>query len=231
MYIIWAMAIRLVAFDLDGTLLDTLDDIRGAVNYALSAWEIPALDRNTMREYVGRGLRNALLRAVTESGVKVDDSDLPLMVDLMMNAYRRHPSSHTVPYSGIPELLKSILQEGVKIGILSNKSDELVKRIVKDILPDIPFSFVMGQSDQFPLKPNPESLYGAMETVGADRSEVIYVGDSEVDYELSENAGVKGIIVDYGFRTRKELEAKGISGTLSSVEALKEEIFRNFLKN
>ena len=97
--------------------------------------------------------------------------------------------------------------------------------------PDIPFSFVIGQSDQFPLKPNPESLYGAMETVGADRSEVIYVGDSEVDYELSENAGVKGIIVDYGFRTRKELEAKGISGTLSSVEALKEEIFRNFLKN
>ena len=223
MYIIWAMAIRLVAFDLDGTLLDTLDDIRGAVNYALSAWEIPALDRNTMREYVGRGLRNALLRAVTESGVKVDD--------LMMSAYRRHPSSHTVPYSGIPELLKAILQEGVKIGILSNKSDELVKRIVKDILPDIPFSFVMGQSDRFPLKPNPESLYGAMETVGADRSEVIYVGDSEVDYELSENAGVKGIIVDYGFRTRKELEAKGISGTLSSVEALKEEIFRNFLKN
>ena len=222
MYIIWAMAIRLVAFDLDGTLLDTLDDIRGAVNYALSAWEIPALDRNTMREYVGRGLRNALLRAVTESGGKVDDSDLPLMVDLMMSAYRRHPSSHTVPYSGIPELLKAILQEGVKIGILSNKSDELVKRIVKDILPDIPFSFVMGQSD---------SLYGAMETVGADRSEVIYVGDSEVDYELSENAGVKGIIVDYGFRTRKELEAKGISGTLSSVEALKEEIFRNFLKN
>ena len=84
MYIIWAMAIRLVAFDLDGTLLDTLDDIRGAVNYALAAWEIPNLDRNTMREYVGRGLRNALLRAVTESGVKVDDSDLPLMVELMM---------------------------------------------------------------------------------------------------------------------------------------------------
>ena len=127
--------------------------------------------------------------------------------------------------------MKAILQEGVRIGILSNKSDELVKRIVKDILPDIPFSFVMGQSDRFPLKPNPESLYGAMETVGADRSEVIYVGDSEVDYELSENAGVKGIIVDYGFRTRKELEAKGISGTLSSVEALKEEIFRNLIKN
>ena len=89
----------------------------------------------------------------------------------------------------------------------------------------------MGQSDRVPLKPNPESLYGAMETVGADRSEVIYVGDSEVDYELSENAGVKGIIVDYGFRTRKELEAKGISGTLSSVEALKEEIFKNLIKN
>ena len=218
------MAEKLIVFDLDGTLLDTLEDIRGAINYALAAWSVPKVDKNKIREYVGHGLRNALFTALNKSGVLIPQEDLPLMVDLMLSCYRNHPSDHTRPYDGIVDMLSFLMDDGFKLGVISNKSQELVVRIIKDTLPSIRFEFIIGQCDQYPLKPDPESLLSMMERFSSDRNSTLFVGDSEVDYETAKNAGVRGIIVNYGFRTKKELEGKGIKDTVEDVPTLLERI-------
>ena len=184
------MAEKLVVFDLDGTLLDTLEDIRGAINYALSAWSVPKVDKEKIRLYVGHGLRNALFTALNNSSIKVPEEDLPLMVELMMSTYKKHPSDHTVPYPGIVDMLYTLKSEGYLIGVISNKSQFLVEEIIKNILPDFSFDFIIGQSDKYPLKPDPESLMSMMRHYGADRSSTLYVGDSEVDYLTAKNAEV-----------------------------------------
>ena len=214
------MAEKLVVFDLDGTLLDTLEDIRGEINYALSAWCVPKVEKEKIRLYVGHGLRNALFTALDNSGHKVPEEDLPLMVDLMMSCYRNHPSDYTTPYPGVVDMLHHLKNGGFKMGVISNKSEELVIRIVKNILPSVDFDFVLGQSDRYPLKPNPESLLTMMREYRVDKDSIIYIGDSEVDYLTANNAGVKSIIVNYGFRTKEELERSGVMESVNDVSAL-----------
>ena len=99
---------KLVVFDLDGTLLNTLPDIMRSLNYALSAYDIAPVTLEETRQYVGRGLRNALLSAVRRSGARIEDNDFSLMNELLVSSYLRHPSDNTVPYDGIPELLQSL---------------------------------------------------------------------------------------------------------------------------
>ena len=214
------MAEKLVVFDLDGTLLDTLEDIRGAINYALSAWSVPKVEKDKIRLYVGHGLRNALFTALNNSSIKVPEEDLPLMVELMMSTYKKHPSDHTVPYPGIVGMLYTLKSEGYLIGVISNKSQFLVEEIIKNILPDFSFDFIIGQSDKYPLKPDPESLMSMMRYYGADRSSTLYVGDSEVDYLTAKNAEVESIIVNYGFRTKEELEKSGVKETVDDAYTL-----------
>ncbi len=214
------MAEKLVVFDLDGTLLDTLEDIRGAINYALSAWSVPKVEKEKIRLYVGHGLRNALFTALNNSSIKVPEEDLPLMVELMMSTYKKHPSDHTVPYPGIVDMLYTLKSEGYLIGVISNKSQFLVEEIIKNVLPDFSFDFVIGQSDKYPLKPDPESLMDMMRHYGADRGSTLYVGDSEVDYLTAKNAEVESIIVNYGFRTKEELEKSGVKETVDDAYTL-----------
>lgn len=214
------MAEKLVVFDLDGTLLDTLEDIRGAINYALSAWSVPKVDKEKIRLYVGHGLRNALFTALNNSSIKVPEEDLPLMVELMMSTYKKHPSDHTVPYPGIVDMLYTLKSEGYLIGVISNKSQFLVEEIIKNVLPDFSFDFIIGQSDKYPLKPDPESLISMMRHYGADRGSTLYIGDSEVDYLTAKNAEVESIIVNYGFRTKEELEKSGVKETVDDAYTL-----------
>ena len=211
---------KLVVFDLDGTLLDTLPDIAYAINYALSAWDIEPLSLEAIRLNVGHGLRNALYASVRDSQKIIEESDMGLMYELMMNTYVKHPSDHTVPYGGIIEMLEELTEEGVKLGVLSNKSDVLVKRIVADKLPHIPFSFVLGQCEEYPLKPDPTSLMAMVEKSGTSLSDTVYVGDSEVDWKTAANAGVKCHIVSYGFRREEELMENGIRETVKTVSDL-----------
>ncbi|MGN1163629.1 MAG: HAD family hydrolase [Candidatus Ornithospirochaeta sp.] len=215
-----AMKEKLVVFDLDGTLLDTLPDIAYAINYALSAWDIEPLSLEGIRRNVGHGLRNALLSSVRDSGKTVEESEMGLMYELMMNTYAKHPSDHTVPYTGIVGMLESLQKDGVKLGILSNKSDDLVKRIVAEKLPSVSFSFVLGQCAEYPLKPDPTSLLAMVSETGTDLSDTVYVGDSEVDWKTAENAGVRCLIVSYGFRTSSELMESGIEDAAESVGKL-----------
>lgn len=217
---------KLVVFDLDGTLLNTIEDIRGAVNYALRAFEVPEVpDENQMKALVGNGLRKALAGAVADSGRRVEDLEQGLMLDLLIAHYKKHPADNTVVYPGIPELLEKLCQQGIHMGILSNKKDELVQEIVKIMLPRYPFLFVLGECRDYPRKPDPTSLLAMLEKQGIPKEEVVYVGDSEVDRKTADNAGVKSIIVSYGFRTVSQLRDAGIQDSVPSVEALDQALF------
>ncbi len=215
---------KLVVFDLDGTLLYTLPDIRRAVNYALSAYDIPPIPMEEARTIVGRGLRNALIAAVNRSGKMIEDNDFSLMNELMVSSYMKHPSDNTVPYDGIPELLNFLTENGVMVAIASNKKDEIVQKIVKNILPSVRFSFVLGQTSTYPLKPDPEGILSEIGKLGITTDDIVYVGDSEVDYETAANLGCDYIVVSYGYRTSEELKEKGIADTAGTVEELGEKL-------
>lgn len=215
---------KIVVFDLDGTLLDTLEDIRRALNYALSAYDFPLISKEKARIYVGNGLRNALTKAVLESKKRIDEDDFLLMYQLLLSSYKKHPAEKTVAYSGILDLLRELENKGIKVGIASNKNGEIVRSIVKEKLP-FSFSFVLGQGDGYPLKPNTEGIMAKLKEEDISLAEAIYVGDSEVDKQTAENLGSSYFIVNYGFRTKEELEEKGITNTLGSVKELKKAIF------
>ena len=215
---------KLVVFDLDGTLLDTLPDIRRAINYALSAYDIPPVSLEDTRKYVGRGLRNALIAAVNNSGAFIEDNDFSLMNELLVASYMKHPSDNTVPYDGIPELLKALTDNGIGVAIASNKKDEIVQKIVRNVLPSVHFDFVFGQCGAYPLKPDPEGILTETGKLSLSKDDIIYVGDSEVDYETASNAGCDSFIVSYGFRTKEELESRGIENTVESPSILKEKL-------
>ena len=215
-------AMKTAFFDLDGTLFDTLPDIRKAMNYALSAYDGEKATADEVRRYVGRGLHRALSLAAAEKNPKgLDEDEFELMFQLMVSAYEKHPVDETRPYPGIPQLLGNLKSRGIKLGIVSNKSDSIVQEIVSSLMPGV-FDFVMGEGRGFPLKPDPSGLlYGIRETGGCIE-EAVYVGDSEVDAETGKRAGVRTLIVSYGFRTRAELEKSGVSVSANSVEELDE---------
>ncbi|MBO8437256.1 MAG: HAD-IA family hydrolase [Spirochaetes bacterium] len=215
---------KAVFFDLDGTLLDTLPDIRNAMNYALKAYDGESAGVDEVRRYVGRGLRRALSQAAAEKNPKgLDEDEFELMFALMVSYYEKHPVVETVAYEGIPELLSALKAKGIKLGVVSNKADRLVQIIIDKLLPDY-FSFVSGERAGIPLKPNPQLLLEGLKEVGVTRDECIYVGDSEVDAQTGEKAGVETLIVSYGFRSEAELMASGVEISANSVEELSEKL-------
>lgn len=216
------MAMKAVFFDLDGTLLDTLPDIRNAMNYALRSYEGEEASAEDVRRYVGRGLHRALSMAAAEKNPKgLDENEFELMFQLMVSAYSRHPTDATKPYPGIPELLSSLKKRGLKLGIVSNKADAIVQEIIDKLLPSV-FDFVSGERRGYPLKPDPALLLEGIKHVGSTPAETIYIGDSEVDAKTGENAGIRTLIVSYGFRSRKELEASGVSVAADDTKELDE---------
>ena len=201
-----------VFFDLDGTLFNTIGDIRAAINYALKAYDGTEADEEEVRSYVGRGLRRALAKAVAQHCPPIpDEGEFELMVKLMMSYYRNHPCVHTVPYPGIPELLECLREKGNAIGIVSNKTDDLVRAVLEKY--GYSFDFVSGQRPDYPLKPDPALLLHGISSVGSDKDHTVYVGDSEVDSETAKKAGIPAIIVSYGFRSEEALKAAGIAET------------------
>lgn len=215
----------MVVFDLDGTLLNTLRDINSALNYGLSLYSIQPLSLKETRSLIGRGLRNATESAVQKSGVIIEDEEIDLMYEMIISYYNNHPSIYSSFYPEIEELLKRIEDNGMKMAILSNKKDEIVQKIVKEKLSSFTFSFVMGQTNRFPLKPNPSSLFYMIEKEKLKKEDILYIGDSEVDYTLSKNANVDSIIVSYGFRSREELKNSGVETIVDTTLEIEKILF------
>ena len=197
---------RLIIFDLDGTLLDTREDIAGACNYALRMCGCPERRLDEYNMLVGRGIYN-LFRGALPPEDRSEDM-VTKMKSLFVPYYNAHIADRTRPYPGIPELLESLASEGIAFAVASNKYQEGTEILVRKFFSGYTFARILGQRDCRPIKPDPEIVYEAMEAIpGIRADEVIYCGDSDVDMLTGRNAGVRTIGVSWGFRTTAELSA------------------------
>lgn len=197
--------IRAVIFDLDGTLLDTLTDLMNAVNHALAANGFPVRTRDEIRRFVGNGLARLVTRALP-------DGTEQTVVDTVLSEtrayYAQHCRENTAPYTGIPEMLHELAENGLRIGVVSNKPDEQVKALCRSEFGDL-IEFAAGASEGFRMKPAPDSLLRCMQALACDQSCTVYVGDSDVDIQTAANANIPCISVLWGFRDKVFLKAAG----------------------
>lgn len=188
-----------VLFDLDGTLLDTLEDLADAVNETLRHYGCPERTLTEVRAMVGNGVRNLVLRALPEEKKPQVDEILPFFREY----YAAHSQDKTRPYAGIPEVLDALARE-YPLAVASNKPDSMVKALCREYFGDI---YALGERPGFPRKPAPDMVRQVLSDLGADRC--VYVGDSEVDVLTAANAGVPCLSVLWGFRDQDVLEATG----------------------
>lgn len=196
------MKLSFVGFDLDGTLVNTLEDLHYATNYTLSQEGLPQITLEQTRQFVGNGVVLLLKRA---SG-----SDDPVLVDRLHQGfnthYAEHCTDHVKPYPGVPEAVALLKQAGVKVAVLTNKPNEFVSKILSTCFPQGSFDAMLGQTDRFPTKPNPESLHYLMTQLQVPKDAVsAYAGDSDVDIKTARNAGLISISCTWGFRPKEEL--------------------------
>ena len=193
-------------FDLDGTLLDTRADIADACNYALRMCGCPERKLEEYNMLVGRGILN-LFRGALPEGRK-DEETVMKMKEHFVPYYNAHIDNLTRPYDGIMEMLDAIVREGIHLAIASNKYQEGTEALVKKYFGAYDFMCILGQREGKPIKPDPEIIHEAMESLpGTTAAEVMYCGDSDVDMQTGIYAGVRTIGVEWGFRTREELSA------------------------
>ena len=186
-------------FDLDGTLLDTLEDLLDATNYALSACGYPPRALPELRRFVGNGAENQIRLSLPEEAKQ----DVQKVLAIYKPYYTDHCQIKTRPYAGIPEAL-AVLKEKYPMAIVSNKPDPAVKALCADYFPGI---YALGETADCPRKPAPDMVYKAMAAIGVENC--VYVGDSEVDVLTAKNAGVPCLSVLWGFRDKEDMEAVG----------------------
>ena len=214
-----------VLFDLDGTLVDTSRDISFALNAALSSAGVAPVSDNDCMRYVGRGLRNALACAMRDAGETVGDHDMDVLLGILQKTYEEHPFDRARVYPGIDRILEKSVAGGYKLGVLSNKDDSLVKRIVGELFGHVPFVMVQGATGHIPLKPDPTSARMFARSAGCAAGSVLMVGDTEVDYLTALAAGMRTAVVTWGFRSRSNLESAGCAPLFDTVEELETEVF------
>lgn len=189
-----------VLFDLDGTLLNTLEDLTDSVNYALAQYDCPPRTVEDVRNFIGNGARKLIERSLPG---KENDPDVDEVLATYQAYYKTHSQIKTRPYDGVTEALAKI-REKYPVAIVSNKPDAPTKLLCKDFFGDV---YARGESTDCPRKPAPDMLQKAMQIIGVDTC--IYVGDSEPDIQTAKNLGVKCLSVLWGFRDRETLEAVG----------------------
>jgi len=200
------MKYKAVIFDLDGTLLYTLGDIALSVNKVLTDLHMPTHPEKSYMKFVGYGLKETLKRACTADCSKeiLEKGYLGVMAE-----YNKNPIIGTKPYEGISSLLDSLVTMGVKIAILSNKEDKLVKFIAGSLLSAWPFTTIQGLLPDVPKKPDPSAVYQILEKMDISSNEAIFIGDSGVDMKTAVNSGLLGVGVTWGYRDIVELTEAG----------------------
>ncbi|MDD2525002.1 MAG: HAD family hydrolase [Bacteroidales bacterium] len=193
-------------FDLDGTLVDTLQDIADAMNYVLEQRELPLFDYERYKYFVGKGLRMLVDQVVPPA---TDQETAEQIYREMIDRYRNRLVEKSVLYDGIAELLDLLVERKIQLSVLSNKADELVQPIVRQLMSQWPLAFVYGLKETLPRKPDPTSALLICKQMGLLPSEVIYLGDTNVDMETACKAGFFSVGVTWGFRTEEELRKAG----------------------
>lgn len=209
---------QLVIFDLDGTLLNTIADLGNAANYALEKAGFPTHPASAYPRFVGNGVRKLIERVLPESMRNPETVD-SLLADFK-EYYNEHMTDETEPYPGIPELLKDLTSRGIQVAVASNKYQAATTRLIDHFFPDIKWASVKGQTEGFPVKPDPSIIFAILSETPTAKSNVLYVGDSGVDMETARRACIESCGVTWGFRPQSELtsnHADHIASTTSQI--------------
>jgi len=209
---------KLVIFDLDGTLLDTIEDLANSVNYALEQYNFPTHPVEAYRFFIGNGVNKLLERSLPEDKRNADF--VSMLKVYFIRHYFAHSEELTKPYPGISELVSKLYSEGYQLGVASNKVHDATVELVNRFFPDVQFTAIFGQRDGYPVKPNPGILEEIIGLVGVAKDEVMYVGDSGVDAATAYNAKVPFTGVLWGFRPQKELAEAGAVRFVNTTEEL-----------
>ena len=192
-----------IIFDLDGTVLDTLEDLYLSVNFAMNTLGFPERTKDEVRSFVGNGMPKLIERSLPH-GASAEDFDRAFAS--FRGYYDLHSTDHTCPYYHIPEALMELKGRGYALGVLTNKAHTATIPLCEKYFSGI-FDIVLGQSESFPTKPDPTALYYIKDKLCADK--IIYVGDSEVDIQTAKNAKIPCVSVSWGFKTREFLLTHG----------------------
>lgn len=195
---------KLIIFDLDGTLLNTISDLAQCTNYALQQLGFPTHEEKAYNLMVGNGINKLFERALPE-GEKTEEN-VRKVREIFIPYYTIHNADKSTPYRGIPELLSALCRENYMLAVASNKYHAATEKLVGQYFPDIPFAAVLGQRDGIAPKPDPTIVNDILGISGVTKKDVLYVGDSGVDMQTAINSGVTACGVTWGFRPKSELE-------------------------
>ena len=204
-----------ILFDLDGTLLDTLEDLLDATNYALTQCGYPVRTLAELRKFVGNGAENQIRMSLPQG---CSPEEVQRVLAVYKPYYTAHCQIKTRPYDGVLEALTA-LKAKYPVAVVSNKPDAAVKSLCAQVFPGV---YALGEAPDCPRKPAPDMISKACQAIGADTC--VYVGDSEVDVRTAKNAGVPCLSVLWGFRDREEIEAEGGAHFCEKTEELAEKI-------
>lgn len=192
-----------VIFDLDGTLLNSIEDLTDSINHALGRCGFPKHAVREVKNYVGDGVDMLVRRALPSNA---DQVDYCAVYNAFIADYAENKSNKTQPYLGVPELIVELCRRGVKMAVVSNKYQDAVTSLIEDYFGDC-ISVSVGADENTPKKPNPSGVLKAVEQLGSLREQTIYIGDSDVDVLTAKNAGVFAVACTWGLRDRAVLEA------------------------
>ena len=214
------MGYRAVLLDMDGTVLDTLSDLYAAVNHSLSEFGLPAVSREKVRASLGNGAARLIRRCLPEGA---DEQTAERVLEFYLPYYDAHCSVNTKPYEGIVPMMERLRAAGIKLAIVSNKVDGAVKMLAEEHFPGL-LETAVGESAAVRRKPDPDAVLAAARELGVSVSDCVYVGDSEVDIQTANNAGMDCISVGWGFRDPHQLIAAGAERIAATPEELEEMI-------
>jgi len=199
---------KLLIFDLDGTLLNTIDDLAVSANYALRRSGYPEHPIEAYRFFVGNGITRLIERALPEEARQ--ESTVLKLREIFVAYYQQHKTDFTRPYPGIPELLEYLHRQQIRMAVASNKYQQGTEELIHHFFGQSYFSIVLGQRENIPVKPDPTIVEEILNGTGiTDRSRVLYIGDSGTDMQTARNSGITSVGVSWGFRSRQELEENG----------------------
>ena len=224
---------KLILWDLDGTLINTLEDLAAAVDYALELRGLPTHSIEEYRKMVGHGVRNLVKQALEASSIAnlargdastgLTDAYIDSALADFREYYEAHIDVHTRPYPGIPELLNKLNAMGVKMAVASNKFQEGTEKLIQEFFPAIAFVSILGNRPGYPLKPDPEIVQEVLQKAGIGPEDAMMVGDSPTDMKTAANGGIDALAVTWGYRTLEELAGNRM---VHSVEELKRYVLR-----
>lgn len=196
---------KLAIFDMDGTILDTLDDLTDSINYALSYCGFPEHTKDDVRRFVGNGILKLVKRSVPPYA---GEADIEKVFQVFKDYYKLHCRDKTRPYPGIVNVIETLKEKGYFIAVVSNKADFAVQELCLRYFPGL-IDYAVGERDGIKKKPAPDSVLSVMGALNVRPEESIYIGDSDVDIATAKNAGIRCLTVTWGFRDREYLKQRG----------------------